>query len=398
MAEYADLEIGVHSRDSGTYAVEFRFSQPNSEADVRMGQDQPALFAPDRAVLGQAASDSQAYGKLLTESFFAEPAIQTAFAQARTSSETLGLMLRVRLMLGASASDLNSLYWETLCDPQDGALIATNENLLFSRYLSSLDWRPVRLRAKGALRTLVAAANPSNLGEYQLAPVDVPGELERAKQALGSIPIEALGTPDKRATLNNLVSGLRSGEHDILYLIAHGAVVKGEPYLWLEDEAGKVARISGADLVARIKELEQRPRLIILASCESAGDGTGNALSALGPRLAEAGIPAVLAMQGKVSIDMLAEFMPLFFQELQKDGQVDRALAVARGAVRQHPDYWMPVLFMRLKSGRIWYVPGFGEEEFEFEKWQSLAGFIQDKTCTPILGPGLQELAAGFAP
>jgi hypothetical protein len=395
MAEYADLEIGLHSRDSGSYAVEFRFSQPNSEADVRMGQDQPALFTPDRDALGQAASDPRAYGKMLTAAFFAEPAIRTAFAQARTSSETLGVMLRVRLMLGASASDLHSLHWETLCDPQDGSLIATNENLLFSRYLSSLDWRPVHLRAKGDLRALLAAANPTNLKEYKLAAVDVPGELGRAQLALGSITVDALGGPDKRATLNNLVSGLRNNEHDILYLIAHGAVVKGEPYLWLEDEAGNVARTSGADLVARIKELELRPRLVILASCESAGDGTGNALSALGPRLAEAGIPAVLAMQGKVSIDMLAEFMPLFFQELQKDGQVDRAMAVARGAVRQYPDYWMPVLFMRLKSGRIWYVPGFGEETSEFEKWQSLAGFIHDKTCTPILGPGLQDSQIG---
>ncbi len=395
MAEYADVEIGLHSRDAGSYAVEFRFSQPNSEADVRMGQDQPVLFTPDREALLQAGGDSQAYGKLLTAAFFAETEIRSAFSQARASSETLGMQLRVRLMLGASASDLHSLHWETLRDPQDDSLIATNENLLFSRYLSSLDWRPVRLRAKGALRAMIVAANPSNLKEYGLEPVDVKAELDRAQTALGAMPIDSLGDQDKRATLNNLIAGLRNKEQDILYIIAHGAVVKGEPYLWLEDEQGQVARTSGSELVARLKELTQRPRLIILASCESAGDGSGNALTALGPRLAEAGVPAVLAMQGKVSIDMLAEFMPLFFQELLKDGQIDRALAVARGAVRSFPDFWMPVLFMRLKSGRIWYVPGFGEETTEFEKWQSLAGFIQDKTCTPILGPGLQDTLIG---
>jgi hypothetical protein len=53
------------------------------------------------------------------------------------------------------------------------------------------------------------------------------------------------------------------------------------------------------------------------------------------------------------------------------------------------------LLFMRLKSGRIWYVPGFGDEGKEFEKWQGLAGFIQDKTCTPIVGPGLIESILG---
>ena len=50
---------------------------------------------------------------------------------------------------------------------------------------------------------------------------------------------------------------------------------------------------------------------------------------------------------------------------------------------------------MRLKSGRIWYVPGFGDEGNDFEKWSSLAGFIQERTCTPILGPGLIENVLG---
>jgi hypothetical protein len=144
-----------------------------------------------------------------------------------------------------------------------------------------------------------------------------------------------------------------------------------------------------------LNELETRPRLLVLASCESAGGQTGGALTALGPRLAEAGIPAVLAMQGKISMQTVAELMPLFFKELQRDGQVDRALAVARGAVRQQPDHWMPALFMRLKSGRIWYVPGFGDEQNEFEKWASLSGFVREQTCTPILGPGLFESVFG---
>jgi hypothetical protein len=90
----------------------------------------------------------------------------------------------------------------------------------------------------------------------------------------------------------------------------------------------------------------------------------------------------------------LSEFMPVFFKELQKDGMIDRALTVARGIVRGRPDYWMPVLFMRLKSGRIWYVPGFGEGH-EFRKWNALVAYIKDKACTPILGPGLIEPLLG---
>ncbi len=397
MTEYADLEIGLHRRSAGAYAIEFRYSQPNSEADVRFDQGQPAEASFDLSELDQLVLDPAAYGRKLTDLLFGETAVDNAFSQARANAQSLEVPLRLRLMIGPSAPELHRLHWETMQDPRDGSPLTTSENLLFSRYLSSSDWRPVRLRAKGELRALVMVANPSDLSDYNLGPVDVEGEMQRAQQGLGNIPVTALSEPgsSQRATLNNLVSHLRSEDHDILYLVCHGALAKEEPWLWLEDEQGKVERISGVELVTRLKEMGQRPRLVVLASCESAGTDSGDALASLGPRLAEAGIPAVLAMQGKISMQTTAEFMPVFFQELQRDGQIDRALAVARGAVRQRPDHWMPVLFMRLKSGRIWYVPGFGDVRDEFEKWASLVGFIQDKICTPIIGPGLIEAMLG---
>ena len=48
------------------------------------------------------------------------------------------------------------------------------------------------------------------------------------------------------------------------------------------------------------------------------------------------------------------------------------------------------------KSGRIWYAPGFAEEQRRFEKWPALLGNIRsDGRCTPILGPGLTESLLG---
>jgi hypothetical protein len=54
--------------------------------------------------------------------------------------------------------------------------------------------------------------------------------------------------------------------------------------------------------------------------------------------------------------------MPAFFRELLRDGQIDRALAVARGKVRERGDAWMPALYTRLTAGRLWYTPGFRGE------------------------------------
>ncbi len=394
MPDYADFEISLHRRESATYSVEMRFSRPDSEADTRF---EPAQAQFDLDGLRALELNLPDYGKKLAEGLFAEAGAQSAWAQARavTQAQTPPLGLRVRLNIGPSAPELNALYWELLRDPQSGAPLSTDENVLFSRYLSSLDWRPVRLRPHSALTALVAIANPNDLGRYQLASVDEAGELQRAHASLDPIAVTALPTAGARATLNNLLDRLRATQPDILYLAAHGLLRKGEAWILLETDTGEVARVAGRDLVTRLKELPSRPRLIVLASCQSAGAGQADSLSALGPQLAEAGIPAVLAMQGNISLAMVTRFMPKFFEELNVDGQIDRALAVARGTVRDLPDYWMPALFTRLKSGRIWYVPGFqgqgkdGPEEFEH--WESLKTFIQEKRCTPILGTGIDE-------
>lgn len=395
-AEYADLELGLHRRDAENYGVELRFNRPDSETDVRIGQDQPTSVSLDLDELSALAYDPAAYGEKLTQALFADAGVQTGFAQARASVESLGAALRVRLTIGPSAPELHAVRWETLRDPQDNSLLTTNQNILFSRYLSSRDWRPVQLRAQADLRCLTVIANPTDLAEYNLAPVDVDAELQRAERGLGDIPVTALGKGDTRASLQELVAQLQAAAHDVLYVVCHGSIVKEEPWLWLEDDQGAVERVSGVELVRRLNELTERPRLIVLASCESAGDGSGEALAALGPRLAEAGIPAVLAMQGKISMETVALFMPVFFEELSRDGQIDRALAVARGAVRDQSDYWMPALFMRLRSGRIWYVPGFGLADDDADvKWRSLTRFIEDGIATPVVGPGVAETLIG---
>ena len=104
-------------------------------------------------------------------------------------------------------------------------------------------------------------------------------------------------------------------------------------------------------------------------------------------------------MQGNVSKRTVDAFMPRFFKELQRDGQIDRAMTVARAAVATNrPDWWMPVLFLALKSGRIWYEPGFeehgGAPGQEMEKWPRCCG-RSGRSCTPILGPGLVESLVG---
>jgi len=396
---FADLELGLHRRDAARYLVELRFSQPDGETDIRVTSGDGALVQFDLAALRRLELDNVAYGQALTASLFAAPALRIALAQVFASVHSLDIGLRLRLFIGPSAPELHTLRWETLRHPETDQALLLGEHVLFSRYLTSGDWRPIRLRPRGALRALIVVANPANLVAYNLAPIDVAGELERAQGALSKIPLTALAGTG-HATLQAMMNQLREG-YDILYLVCHGGQVDDETWLWLEDEVGQVSRVSGSELAARLQELTDRPSLVVLAPCQSAFSTTTpimsdtGPLAGLGPQLAESGIPAVLAMQGTVTMASAAEFMTVFFEALQRDGQIDRAVALARGAIREQPDYWMPVLFLRLRSGRMWYIPGVGKEGQTFEKWPAIVRNIALRRCTPILGNQLNETLLG---
>ncbi len=404
MTSYADLEVGLHRWDADNYTIEMRFTQPDSDAEVRLLRDGPALLRFNADLFRDLELNPLDYGRTLGQTLLGDDAVRAVFAQARSTAQALGAVLRMRLFIGPSAPELHQLRWETLCD-LDGTPLLMSEHLAFSRYLSSSDWQPVRLRPRADLRALVVIANPSNLSDYSLAPVDVAGELGRVQEALGDIAISTLASAGS-ATLPNLIAHLRQGNHeenpyDILYIVCHGSWVLGESWLWLEQPDGTALRVAGNELVLRLRELQQRPRLVVLASCQSFGSGSSarsddkGVLATLGPRLAEAGIPAVIAMQGNITLQTVAGFMPTFFEALRRDGQVDAALAEARSAVRDRPDAWIPVLFMRLKSGRIWYVPGFGDERQAFEKWPAMLRYIQRGQCTPIIGARISESLLG---
>jgi SIR2-like domain/CHAT domain len=386
----AELEIALCRLDANRYSVELRSRPPDSDADMAPVRGTTS-FDFDKVHVAE-WDGAEAAGKALSDRLFADKDVLAHYQQACTAAETAGAVLRVRLFIGPTAPEPHALKWELLCDAVTGKPLATRERVLFSRYLSSHDWRPVKLRPQDSLRALVVIANPSDLGEYQMASADVDGERKRARDALAEISVTEVIGPE---TFTRLIDWLRE-EFDILYLVAHGAVIDGEPVLWLEDIAGKSDRRKGRDLADRLGELARPPRLVVLASCRS-GDTTarvGDALIALGPRMAEAGIAAVIAMQGLVSMTTVEQFMPVFFRELLRDGQIDRAVSAARFAVRDRPDVASPVLFLRLASGRIWYVPGFARVPGqEFDLWPGLLTQLipTRPKCMPILGSGLLD-------
>ena len=395
---FAELEVVLSRLEGTTVGAGLRFTPPNSDAEVQMAG---AALTFDFAALDQLIDDAGAYGKALGGMVLAGE-VAVAVDRARQEAASQRVPLRLRLFVDPSAERLHHLWWETLCHPRTGECLVTNENVLFSRYLSSDSWAPVGDTPKAGLRAVVVVADPKGLDEWApggvaLTPVAVDEEVARARAGLGAVPVSVLAGAGA-ATLDGLLTALRDGP-GILYLVCHGFLADDGPQLLLEDVDGGVDRVAGSDLLTRLRELPQLPRLAVLASCQSGGSeaGVGGvALAALGPRLAELGVPAVVAMQGNVSMDTVATFMPTFFAELERDGQIDRAAAVARGRVRDRPDWWMPVLFMRLTSGRLWSADAApaGPPRWHRSMPEDLATFATpDARRWLTLGRGSYELA-----
>ena len=297
-------------------------------------------------------TSTEDYGQALGTALFADEKVRQAWHSAEAIAKAIGAKLRLRLLIDAEATALHSIRWETLS-------FFHGADCWFSRYIASSNAKSTVARPKSRLKALVVIANPTELangiGEMQAVPVEA--EVARAtaffKAILNKEP-DMLASGGK-ASLPAIIDHLQNG-YDIVYLVCHGALIDDNPTLLLEKSSGQADFVEAKDLVQAIQNLNAPPSLIVLASCQSAGTGdTENALTALGPLLAAAGVPAVLAMQGKISMSTVAEFMPRFFAELKEDGRIDRAMAISRCEIaRNHRDYWMPILFMRLKNGHLW--------------------------------------------
>ncbi|MBN2394621.1 MAG: CHAT domain-containing protein, partial [Anaerolineae bacterium] len=114
------------------------------------------------------------------------------------------------------------------------------------------------------------------------------------------------------------------------------------------------ATVTDAALSGQLDGLEHKPHLMFLAVCNSVARVTGeHPFVALGPRLVQIGIPAVIAMQDEILIDAAQQLTAEFYPFLMEHGFVDKALNQARNVLTSGDNWSVPVLFMRLREGRL---------------------------------------------
>ena len=396
----AELVIGLRKLEAQSYEVELRFTHPMSDTELQPARSVIHLDLEALKALEARQQWEAGYGSALTRSLFTSEEVLRLYTRAYAGAQAAGLVLRVRLSIEVAAAELWSLHWELLEDPSSSRRLVSLENVLFSRFVTSLDHRPIRLRPKTRLDALVAIAAPPALPEGTLPESTLPEstfpeggsvfdateEIRHAEGALAEIPHEIVGQAGT-LTLDTLSERLRAGI-DILYIVAHPVTAPNrETMLCFQRSDSSEALVSVRDLISRLVRLERPPRLVILRA--GRGEGAGQALSAVAAQLATTVVGALLAVPGEVSTQFMARALPVFFRELTRDGQVDRALACARIAAPDPPENL--ILYLRLKRGRIWYQPGFAGRESEISNWRSLTGSVRRQRFVPILGPDVCE-------
>ena len=394
----------MHPAELAFIVLQISIARAGETWQVSLGHEDPASQAKAARVHGiglfdpkelSAQPSTSAYGRVLARQLFSDGPIKERLFQVESLAQMSGTPLRVLLSVDPSAQELLSLRWELLCHPKTDAPFATSEQVIFSRLTMSRDWRPVRMRAQGKLSAVIAIAAPAGptFDRYSIPPVQFPAEQERALSQLGSIGSQTVGGPGTPLTRDRLVDALRA-DADILYLFVICRVLKNVPTMLIQSDSGDVARITADEFAAQLADLPRGPRLVVLGFIPNAANDDRRAYAALAERLSEAGVPAVVAMQGEIRSDTLSDLMPVFFAELGRHGRIDLALATARRTVALQEDAWMPVLYTRLRDGRLWYNPGFrGSDGADI--WKKLLPAVRQGKVVPILGPGILEDVGG---
>jgi hypothetical protein len=269
-------------------------------------------------------------------------------------TEELGLRIRLVFPAGEKGfARLTSLPWETLYWQEKQRFLSLSRTTPVVRSLEislAANAQPVQ----PPLRILAVASRAG-------IPADVvKAECDHLRAACAELPdVELSFVP--AATTGSLRQALHDGRFHVLHFLGHGAVNRstGEGALLFEKEDGGDDIVPAAAFAELVHDFHSL-RLVVLTACESSrmpGQEGLDPFGSVASALLLAGLPAVVAMQYRVSGDASDLFTAAFYRRLAAGDPVDAAASEGRMALHLRdsgsPEWATPVFFLRAADSQI---------------------------------------------
>ncbi len=316
--------------------------------------------------LSQEEQTVQEFGKNLWDALLTGE-VRSRYDVSMRKAEQQGKGLRLKLRI--QPPELAALPWEFLYDSRQADYFSLSKRTPLVRYLKLP--KPIRpLTLEGPLHILGMVASPSDL-----PPLDVTSEKQRVVDAIKNL--QDRGLVDIKwlegETWHDLQQAMRNGTWHVFHFIGHGGFDRNtdEGLIALKDEKdGQMYRLSATELGHLLADHDSL-RLVLLNSCEGAKGGERDIFSSTAAILVRKGIPAVLAMQYKITDTAAIEFSRSFYEALADRMPVDAAVAEARIAVSMAVtntiEWGTPVLYMCSPDGVLFNI-------LKKSKWQEANG------------------------
>ena len=186
VTECVEFEIRIDRADDAN-VLDVVITQPDSDVDIRPLAGTALPLALDLVALDALVDDDEAYGAALTQALFGHEDVRGG-VPARGERRAIARQAAPRPAEHQQHRRPNCIASAGSCSriPKADPLV-TREDVFFSRFVSSRDFRRVPLRPRSELRALVAAANPANLAQKwpALAPIDTAAGVRRCDEGAG---------------------------------------------------------------------------------------------------------------------------------------------------------------------------------------------------------------------
>jgi hypothetical protein len=348
--QYTEFEILFQPRVGDIYPILVRGPAGEPTGTLRSPGDDPA-FQQLCARLASFDTDDEMLRQIGNQLFNAlfSGDVGKSYAASRGMLKE-DEMIIIRLNIPGGAEEIAALPWEFMAEPGNEAFVLLDAPI--ARYLPQQTPLPTFHTTLPLKVLLTGAQTPP--------PANVERELKAVQAALEGLGDHVQITLEPHLTAAALREHIREEFH-IWHFVGHGGFAKDgtTAQLLFEDATGDAESISARELNIMLNR--SGVRLVVLNACNS-GKLTVEPFRSIAPALIRAQIPAVVAQQFKVPEEATRAFVTDFYRSLARGFPIDDCMTEGRKAIMSscglgQADWGIPVLYTRMKSGRLFDPP-----------------------------------------